>query len=138
MKLRSIALVTVLFMAGHRAAMAGGGKSNRGTAHEEPQITPLLSTFLGDFQRNHDGNRAPDRLSIRWKTRLGSGLTFFQQRNHLMSGAGWHQHAILAGGMISTRHLHVSAWLFDKRSTAPGANNPHRSPARQTLPPIRC
>lgn len=89
MKLRSIALVTALFLAGQRAAMAGGGKSNRGTSPEEPQITPLLSTFLGDFQRNHYGNRAPDRLSIRWKTRLGSGLTFFQQRNHLMSGAGW-------------------------------------------------
>ena len=53
------------------------------------EVTPLLPTYLGNFQRNYYGNRAPQQLRVLWRTHLGTGKTFFKDRVNLMSGAGW-------------------------------------------------
>jgi len=52
-------------------------------------IEPLLPTYLGCFERNYYGNRAPQRLRVLWRTHLGTGKTFFKDRINVMSGAGW-------------------------------------------------
>lgn len=52
-------------------------------------VKPLLTTYLGDFQRNYYGNQAPTKLRILWRTPLGTGKTFFKERINEMSGAGW-------------------------------------------------
>ena len=41
------------------------------------EIKPLISSYLGDNQRNFYGNQAPSKLRIKWKTYLGSGQTTF-------------------------------------------------------------
>jgi outer membrane protein assembly factor BamB len=53
------------------------------------EVKPLIPTYLGDFQRNFYGNKAPQRLRTLWKTPLGTGKTFFKNRINVMSGAGW-------------------------------------------------
>lgn len=53
------------------------------------EVTPLLPTYLGNFQRNYYGNRAPQQLRVVWRTHLGTGKTFFKERVNVMSGAGW-------------------------------------------------
>jgi outer membrane protein assembly factor BamB len=52
-------------------------------------VKPLLPTYLGNFQRNYYGNRAPQQLRVVWRTHLGTGKTFFKERVNVMSGAGW-------------------------------------------------
>lgn len=54
------------------------------------QIKPLVSTYLGDNERNFYGNRAPSKLRVKWKTYLGSGKTTFGTRDtRTWKGAGW-------------------------------------------------
>ena len=54
------------------------------------EVKPLISTYLGDNQRNFYGNRAPSKLSIKWKTYLGSGRTMFgAEAVQSWKGVGW-------------------------------------------------
>ncbi len=53
------------------------------------QIQPLIHTYLGDEQRNYYGNIAPTKLTVKWKTHLGSGYTMLGQKKKIWSGAGW-------------------------------------------------
>ena len=54
------------------------------------QITPHISTYLGDGQRNFYGNVAPSALKVKWKTNLGSGKTEFGVGDiRTWKGAGW-------------------------------------------------
>lgn len=53
------------------------------------EVEPLLPTYLGNFERNYYGNRAPQQLRVLWRAHLGTGKTFFKERVNLMSGAGW-------------------------------------------------
>lgn len=54
------------------------------------QITPRISTYLGDQQRNYYGNYAPTALRVKWKTYLGSGKTNLGQMGFkTWKGAGW-------------------------------------------------
>ena len=54
------------------------------------QVKPLVSTYLGDHQRNYYGNVAPTKLKVKWKTHLGSGKTEFGRGDiRKWSGAGW-------------------------------------------------
>jgi hypothetical protein len=54
------------------------------------EVKPLISTYLGDNQRNFYGNRAPSKLSIKWKTYLGSGKTTFGAGAvQSWKGVGW-------------------------------------------------
>lgn len=46
-------------------------------------------TFLGNFQRNYYGNKAPDDLQIIWQTELGTGRTRVTGKTLVWSGAGW-------------------------------------------------
>jgi outer membrane protein assembly factor BamB len=52
-------------------------------------LQPLISTYLGDGQRNFYGNRAPDRLKMKWRTWLGSGQTHIGKTTKTWQGAGW-------------------------------------------------
>jgi outer membrane protein assembly factor BamB len=60
-----------------------------GTLAQAADVTPLIPTYLGNFQRNFYGNQAPEKLRILWRTPLGTGETFFKERINRMSGAGW-------------------------------------------------
>jgi outer membrane protein assembly factor BamB len=53
------------------------------------EVKVLVGTYLGDFQRNYYGNKAPSLLRTVWRCPLGTGKTFFKERINLMSGAGW-------------------------------------------------
>lgn len=54
------------------------------------EIKPLISTYLGDNQRNFYGNQAPSKLRIKWKTYLGSGQTTFgAEAVQSWKGVGW-------------------------------------------------
>jgi outer membrane protein assembly factor BamB len=53
------------------------------------EVKVLVGTYLGDFQRNYYGNKAPSSLRTVWSCPLGTGKTFFKERINLMSGAGW-------------------------------------------------
>jgi len=53
------------------------------------QIKPLISTYLGDEQRNYYGNIAPSKLNIKWKTNLGSAVTMLGSKKKKWHGAGW-------------------------------------------------
>ena len=53
------------------------------------EVTPLLPTYLGSFERNYYGNKPPQKLRTLWRTSLGTGKTFFKDRINVMSGAGW-------------------------------------------------
>lgn len=54
------------------------------------QIKPLVGTYLGDNQRNFYGNSAPSKLSVKWRTPLGSGKTMFGNGDvRTWKGAGW-------------------------------------------------
>jgi outer membrane protein assembly factor BamB len=53
------------------------------------QIKPLIKTYLGDEQRNYYGNSAPSKLSVKWKTHLGTGDTMIGDKKKTWSGAGW-------------------------------------------------
>lgn len=50
-----------------------------------------IGTFLGNFERNYYGNRAPSKLDILWKKYLGSGNTFVPHKGGetKWSGCGW-------------------------------------------------
>ena len=54
-------------------------------------IEVKIGTFLGNFERNYYGNRAPSRLDILWKKYLGSGSTFVPHKGGetKWSGCGW-------------------------------------------------
>ena len=54
------------------------------------QITPHISTYLGDNARNYYGDRAPSKLKVKWRTKLGSGKTQFGNgESRTWKGAGW-------------------------------------------------
>ncbi len=54
------------------------------------QVKPLVGTYLGDNQRNYYGNQAPSKLSVKWRTPLGTGKTTFGTSDtRTWSGAGW-------------------------------------------------
>ncbi|MGJ8695348.1 MAG: PQQ-binding-like beta-propeller repeat protein [Verrucomicrobiaceae bacterium] len=54
------------------------------------QIKPLVSTYLGDGERNFYGNVSPTKLKVKWKTHLGSGKTEFGNGDvRTWKGAGW-------------------------------------------------
>lgn len=58
-------------------------------SHASAEVIPLLPTYLGSFERNYYGNKAPTRLRTLWRTPLGTGKTYFKERINVMSGAGW-------------------------------------------------
>lgn len=53
------------------------------------EVLPLISTYLGDGQRNYYGNRAPDGLKLKWRTPLGSNQTHIGETTKTWQGAGW-------------------------------------------------
>ena len=54
------------------------------------EIKPLISSYLGDNQRNFYGNQAPSKLRIKWKTYMGSGQTTFGvEAVQSWKGVGW-------------------------------------------------
>jgi outer membrane protein assembly factor BamB len=65
-------------------------KSQDSTCYNDT-ITPIIHTFLGNWQRNFYGYDAPDSLEIIWKLNLGTGETVISRRlgKRIWSGAGW-------------------------------------------------
>lgn len=60
-----------------------------GTLATAAEIQPLVGTYLGDGQRNYYGNRAPDRLRVKWRTPLGASQTHIGETTKNWQGAGW-------------------------------------------------
>ena len=52
-------------------------------------LHPINKTFLGTFERNYYGSTPPDSFSIKWKFRLGKGMTTIGRDTHIWAGAGW-------------------------------------------------
>ncbi|MEM9023324.1 MAG: PQQ-binding-like beta-propeller repeat protein, partial [Bacteroidota bacterium] len=50
-----------------------------------------MGTYLGNWERNYYGNRAPDTLAVIWKHNLGSGETYISKAvgTKEWKGAGW-------------------------------------------------
>ncbi len=55
------------------------------------KIEILNGTFLGGEGRNYYGNRAPEKLDIIWKAKLGQGETVISSRggSRIWKGCGW-------------------------------------------------
>jgi len=54
------------------------------------QVKPIISTYLGNEQRNYYGNRAPEKLDTLWKIYLGEGISpAYGNPNKIWKGAGW-------------------------------------------------
>jgi len=58
-------------------------------AQKEKEIEILISTFLGNEQRNYYGNEAPDKLNPIWKMYLGEGVSPAYGEQKVWKGAGW-------------------------------------------------
>ncbi len=52
-------------------------------------IQPVISTFLGNGQRNFYGNQAPEKLDVLWKLDLGEGNSPVRGKPKIWKGAGW-------------------------------------------------
>lgn len=59
--------------------------------HSKDSIYPIITTFLGNWQRNYYGSDAPDTLGLIWKVHLGTGETVISRRlgKRVWSGCGW-------------------------------------------------
>lgn len=59
--------------------------------HPVDSTFPIITTFLGNWERNYYGSDAPDTLGIIWKLNLGTGETVISRRlgTKIWSGAGW-------------------------------------------------
>ncbi len=59
--------------------------------HLADSTYPIITTFLGNWQRNYYGSDAPDTLGLIWKHHLGTGETVISRRlgKKIWSGAGW-------------------------------------------------
>jgi outer membrane protein assembly factor BamB len=56
-----------------------------------PRIEVIIGTFLGNWQRNYYGNRAPEKLDVIWRTYLGKGTTIISKKigEKEWAGSGW-------------------------------------------------
>ena len=63
----------------------------------ENVIKPIIPTFLGNWQRNYYGNKAPEKLNIKWKLYLGKGETVISRKkgSRIWAGAGWTGQALI-------------------------------------------
>jgi len=52
-------------------------------------IEVIISTFLGNEERNYYGNYAPEKLNLKWKFYLGEGVSPAYGYNKIWKGAGW-------------------------------------------------
>jgi len=53
-------------------------------------IQAIVSSYLGNNQRNYYGNKAPDNLQVVWKFNLGEGVSpAYGNPNKMWKGAGW-------------------------------------------------
>ncbi len=52
-------------------------------------VEVLISTFLGNEKRNYYGNKAPDKLKLKWKLYLGEGISPAYGKDKVWKGAGW-------------------------------------------------
>lgn len=68
------------------------------TQDKQPQDTVasndvevIIPTFLGNWERNYYGEKAPDKLNLIWKHYLGKGVTTISRKagNREWAGAGW-------------------------------------------------
>ena len=52
---------------------------------------PIIQTFLGNWERNYYGEKAPDKLDLIWKLYLGKGETVISRKSgsRIWAGAGW-------------------------------------------------
>lgn len=52
---------------------------------------PIIQTFLGNWQRNFYGEKAPNKLDVVWKHYLGKGETVISRKagSRIWAGAGW-------------------------------------------------
>lgn len=55
----------------------------------DDNIEVLISTFLGNEHRNYYGNKAPDKLNLKWKIYLGQGVSPAYGKDKIWKGAGW-------------------------------------------------
>jgi len=56
---------------------------------DNDKIEILISTFLGNENRNYYGNKAPDKLDTIWKIYLGEGVSPAYGKEKVWKGAGW-------------------------------------------------
>ncbi len=56
-----------------------------------PKIDVIIGSFLGDWQRNYYGNKAPEKLDVIWRTFLGKGKTIISKKigEKEWAGSGW-------------------------------------------------
>lgn len=61
------------------------------TAPSRDSVELVIPTFLGNWQRNYYGDKAPDSLSVVWKHYLGKGETVISRKlgSRIWAGAGW-------------------------------------------------
>lgn len=54
-----------------------------------PLTKAIISTYLGNQQRNYYGDEAPSRLDVLWRTSIGQGKTVVGRDTLIWKGAGW-------------------------------------------------
>jgi outer membrane protein assembly factor BamB len=55
----------------------------------EDSIDILIGTYLGNEKRNYYGDKAPKKLSVKWKLNLGKGKSMAYDGPMYWRGAGW-------------------------------------------------
>ncbi len=73
-------------------------------------IDVLISTYLGNFQRNFYGDSLPDRLDTIWRFYLGEGLSPAYGYDKIWTGAGWTGQPLLVN---ENGHLYIIQGAFD-------------------------
>ncbi len=56
---------------------------------QNDSVQLIVKTFRGNEQRNYYGSNPPSRLNIKWKLKLGSGVSVVNEVPRVWSGAGW-------------------------------------------------
>jgi len=57
--------------------------------NNDKKVEVLISTFLGNKERNFYGNEAPNKLNLIWKIWLGEGISPAYGYDKVWKGAGW-------------------------------------------------
>jgi outer membrane protein assembly factor BamB len=73
-------------------------------------INIVISTFLGNFQRNFYGDSLPDKLDTIWRFYLGEGLSPAYGYDKIWKGAGWTGQPLLVN---EKGHLYIIQGAFD-------------------------
>jgi len=79
------------FYSSAQDSMGIGDSNNSSSSISDSTTYPIIQTFLGNWERNYYGEKAPEKLDLVWKLFLGKGETVISRKSgsRIWAGAGW-------------------------------------------------